>query len=216
MQDRTRALELKRLIEMTPFAREEFEAAFEDCQEPIERARRTLIKSFFGHGSMAIFHKCGLRTARAGNQKSAAKDWQNYPKYIEAFIERLKEVIIENRDWRLIVRQFDSPRTLFYSDPPYVLSTLDTNKYYRHFLTDADHEAFAEIVKGLRGMVIISGYYSELYDGLFGEFRLESKKTTNNQGNTKTEFLWLSRNIEKNAPSLFEGIGYFGRGAIHI
>ena len=42
---RTRPTELAEAIALTPFARVEFQTAYEACEDPLERARRTLIRS---------------------------------------------------------------------------------------------------------------------------------------------------------------------------
>ncbi len=45
--------ELRRALELTPFARVEFMESYEPSENPIEQARRTVARSFMGFGSNA-------------------------------------------------------------------------------------------------------------------------------------------------------------------
>lgn len=54
LQDRVTGKRLQELLELTPYAREEFERAYEPTDDPLERARRTVIKAFMGFGSNAV------------------------------------------------------------------------------------------------------------------------------------------------------------------
>lgn len=51
LQDRTTSEILTRLLTLTPYARREFELAYEPSLEPVERARRTLVRAAMGFGS---------------------------------------------------------------------------------------------------------------------------------------------------------------------
>lgn len=48
------AAELQRLLELTPYAQEEYNAAFEPSDDPVEQARRTFIKGFIGMGATTL------------------------------------------------------------------------------------------------------------------------------------------------------------------
>jgi len=55
LRDRETGTELERILRLTPFARAEFEAAYQPAElESVERARRTIVKAFMGFGSNAI------------------------------------------------------------------------------------------------------------------------------------------------------------------
>lgn len=92
----------------------------------------------------------------------------------------------------LDVRQLG--RVLIYADPPYVLSTRTSEKRYRFEFSDADHGRLAVILARLAGdgaAVMVSGYPSPLYDGLYaGWFTREFQAMT--RGGVRTEKLWLS------------------------
>jgi len=48
------AAQLARMLALTPYANEEYRLAYEPCDDPIERARRMIFRSFAGHGSDSV------------------------------------------------------------------------------------------------------------------------------------------------------------------
>lgn len=160
LRDPAHARELERQIRLTPFAREEFEACdkvvLSDIECPIERARRTIFRSFAGFGSAAVNgeHATGFRatTKRAGT--TPAQDWQGYPDSIRVFTERLQGVVIENRPAVQVIEQHDSPETLHYVDPPYPHATRNMrrgNAAYACEMSDEDHRTLACSLHAARG-----------------------------------------------------------------
>ena len=53
---------------------------------------------------------------------------------------------------------------LVYSDPAYLMSTRKSQRRYRYHYSEADHEALLGLPGGLPCSVMISGYFSALYD----------------------------------------------------
>jgi site-specific DNA-adenine methylase len=168
---RDRGTELHRALELTPFARDEFRLSYEPTDDPLEQARRTIARSFMGFGSAAATgENSGFRANSNRSGTTPAHDWANLSDAVPLLIERLRGVVIENRDALDLVAHHDAPTTLHYCDPPYVHSTRSgkvrgtvsqgrsTGKAYRHEMDDAGHRRFAEVVRELEGMVVISGY----------------------------------------------------------
>lgn len=198
MRDPTTASELRRSLELTPFAREEFEAPWAEDAAPVERARRTIFRSLAGFGSASTNaqHSTGFRASSNRSHTTPAHDWASYPAYIPAFVERLQGVVIEQRPAAKVIAQHDSPDTLFYVDPPYPLSTRNTergNAHYAHELQDDDHRALAKQLRGVKGMVVLSGYGCPLYDEeLYPDWRRYTKQALADGANPRTEVLWLN------------------------
>lgn len=195
---RDRGEELRAAIELTPFARDEFLQAYEKAADPIEQARRTVARSYMGFGSAAASgNKTGFRANSNRSGTTPAHDWANYPDCIPALIDRMRGVVIENRDAIEVMRAHDGEQTLFYVDPPYVPSTRhEGNPYckkgYRFEMVDDDHRALAQFLRGLRGAVVVSGYPSALYDELFaGWNRVENCGAHADGAKRRTEVLWL-------------------------
>ena len=195
---------LREVLKNTPFARDEFFLSYEPAEDPLEQARRTVVRSFFGFGSdSASGATTGFRANGNRNNAHPARDFANYPAAMEAFTDRLKGVVIENRPAEEIIAQHDTPDTLHYCDPPYTHGsrsayTVRTGKGYRHEMTDDDHRLLAEVLHGAEGMVVVSGYHSALYDELYSDWQTSSCKAIADGGPDapaleRVEVLWLNQ-----------------------
>ena len=67
--------------------------------------------------------------------------------------ERLKDVLIENKDWEKIIKQFDGPKTLFYLDPPYWGTCVGG---YGKGCGIINFNRFKEVVQSIKGFVVVS------------------------------------------------------------
>ncbi|MDD4496275.1 MAG: DNA adenine methylase, partial [Eubacteriales bacterium] len=78
--------------------------------------------------------------------------WNNFPLITEA-CARLQPVVIENKDFEKLIRQYDRPESFFYCDPPYY----DTENYYPDVsFTRDDHERLAFSLCGIQGKFLLS------------------------------------------------------------
>lgn len=196
---RDRGDDLRKALELTPFSRVEFLAAYEPTEDVVEQARRTVIRSHMGFGSAAASGaKTGFRANSNRSGTTPARDWMNYPGILGPLIQRLQGVVIENRDAFAVMEAHDGPETLHYCDPPYVHSTRKSGnpyckKGYRHEMTDDQHRAFAAFARGLGGMVIVSGYACDLYDQeLFADWQREEIPAHADGARDRIEVLWLN------------------------
>lgn len=198
VRDPMQGRELARLLTLTPYARTEFDAAYLSSGDPIEQARRTVIKSFMGFSGAGITGKwkTGFRANSKRSGTTPAHDWMNYPQALEALIERLQGVVIENRPAEHVMIAHDSLETLHYVDPPYPASTRQgrwVGNAYRHEMTDDDHRDLAGVLHDLRGMVVVSGYPCKLYDiDLYPDWQRAEKPALADGASKRTEVLWLS------------------------
>lgn len=202
-----------RLIESilaTPYSRNEFNRAFEKTNDPIEKARRYYIISWQGfHGGAKSQKKyTGWRYQHSNNRgKSVVDDW-NTVEHLPLIVERLKNAFIENDDALNVIERYDKPHTLFYIDPPYLAETRSkrwAKVGYRHEIDESYHEKLLQKILSIRGMVIISGYDSELYNDLLGGWtRIEKSFQTTNVNKSGREVLWLSFNINGFQEEMFK------------
>jgi len=175
------------LIYDTPYSREEFYRAWEDdaCSN-VERARRTLVKSFMGRGK--AHWKTGFRRSQKAD-KTPEKDWADYQRWIYVFSSRLRGVLIENKCAFELIDDYDSKTTCFYLDPPYLPSTRKTKNIYKHELKEEDHERLIERLRKLKANCLLSGYDSELYNSLKWHKFTKSSRTMSNK--KALECLWV-------------------------
>lgn len=193
LRDPVAAAELERRLRMTPFARDEFNEAYEPTDDPIEHARRMMIRSFMGFGSGGHNPEKGRTGFRACSNRSGttpAHDWANFAACIPTFTERLRGVVIENRDASEVMQQHDTPETLHFVDPPYVHSTRTLKHGYQHEMTDEQHEQLCEVLANLQGMVILCGYANPIYERI--GWTHTTHATHADGARDRTEYLWLN------------------------
>ena len=196
--------DLRRALELTPFARDEFLLSYETSDDPVEQARRTIVRSFMGFGSAAV---CGQVSGfRANSNRSGttpAHDWRNYPDILHATINRLRGVVIERKDAAEVMQRHDGQDTLHYVDPPYHHDTRargdkSSVKAYKHEMTDDQHIGLAVVLKTLQGAVVLSGYRCPLYDELYAGWDRIDRSALADGARDRVESLWLSPNCRAN------------------
>jgi DNA adenine methylase len=200
LQNATQRAQLSELLVLTPYARAEFDKAWIYTDEPVERARRTVIRAQMGFGSAgASKGTTGFRIDCYRQYGTAQQLWARYPDQLAAIGKRLAGVLIENRPAIDIMLAHDSPQALHYVDPPYMHDTrgrgAQKGRYYRHELDDDQHAELLATINELQGMVVLSGYPSELYMERLVGWTTNSTSARISAGrgsDTRTECLWLN------------------------
>ncbi|HEY4136475.1 MAG TPA: DNA adenine methylase [Alphaproteobacteria bacterium] len=194
------AARLIELLRLTPFARAEFEGAYALAEDPVERARRLVIRSFMGFGSDGFnrANKTGFRASSGRSGTTPAHDWANYPGCLAAVVSRLAGVILENKDACAVMAQHDGPSTLHYVDPPYLPETRSMKSSHRfhayvHEMDEAAHGELLGFLRCLKGIVVLSGYPSALYDVALDGWRRIERKALADGARERTEVLWINR-----------------------
>lgn len=188
-------------IHFTLWSRRQFEEAVEGkspvgldygLDPQIERARLFYVRHQMSMHGATDPHPSAWRHRRTGT--SPASDIRDIADNFHAIADRLALVQIENRDWEDVVLAYDHPTALTYFDPPYLSSTRIRKDGYSVEWPNADHVSGAEILRGCRGYIVVSGYPSPLYAELYeshGWIRID-REVAANSGATRTECLWLS------------------------
>jgi DNA adenine methylase len=197
LRDRRQAAQLIRAIALTPFARDEFDLTYEVTGDPIEDARRLVARSFMGHASTA--GRTGFRADCNRSSATPAHDWSHLPGALEAIVQRLRGVVIENRPASAVMERFDSPETLVYADPPYLHNTRSQKRTrgalehsYAHEMGDGDHIALLEQLRGLSSMVVLSGYSHPLYEERLADWGRFEIDTHADGARPRREVLWIN------------------------
>jgi Site-specific DNA methylase len=168
--------------------------------DPLEQARRTVVRAFMGFGSSSATKGkpdkgsnplTGFRSNSNRSGTTPSHDWANYPEALLKIIERLQGVVIENRPALEIIPLHDTSDTVFYADPPYLPEVRDKGKDYRYEMTEQDHIELAESLKKVKGSVLVSGYRSDLYNELYKGWRVVEKATFADGAQPRTEVLWI-------------------------
>ena len=139
------------------------------------------------------------------SRRAAIRDWNNVKPLWET-AERLKGIQIENDDALAVLKRYDTPKTLFYVDPPYLHSTRMKDalrKGYKYEMDDEQHVQLASVLHTLKGMVMLSGHPSPLYKELYPGWRcFEFGHYTINRNRKTNEGLGLSPNSNQEMSAL--------------
>lgn len=170
---RTEGEKLVKAISLTPFSREELAIACtpEKGVSELERARRFYVRARQTRTGLAQTSSEGrwaycVLTSRAGMSGSVSR-WLGSVEGLPRVAERFQGVRIENSSAEEVIARCDTPKTLFYIDPPYVHSSRVDASAYRYEMTDHDHAKLADVLGSIRGRAVVSGYRTALYDRLF-------------------------------------------------
>ncbi len=193
--------ELARVVELTPWSRYEYEAYltsakeknyFEVTDDPIENARRLMIRMTMGHGSRSSDRggwRHNIQAKCCGNSSSSV--WKKMPRRIYLAAQRLKDAQIECSPAVELIERYRYPEVLIYADPPYLLETR-YQRQYKHEMTNRDHAVLIDVLNDHLGPVLLSGYSHELYDNKLSNWNRKTIKAFAEGGREREEVLWIN------------------------
>lgn len=148
------------LAALTPYSREEFNRFRKTCDETQDDVIRAY--QFFVLARMSFAGQPGhswgssVTTSNRGMVEAASRYLAAIDRLPEVH-QRLMRVQIEHADFRHILKRYDTPETFFYLDPPYIPETRRGGGY-RHELSAGDHADLVDLLLGLQGKAMLSGY----------------------------------------------------------
>lgn len=89
---------------------------------------------------------------------------------------RLRDTVIENKDFEELIRQYDRENAFIYCDPPYYL----TEGHYAVEFRREDHFRLRDTLKGCQGKFLVSYNDCEFIRELYQDFQIESVSRLNN------------------------------------
>ena len=171
--------ELIKKLMLTPWARAEYAESLKYQGESIsdlEKARRFYVR--IKQGFMSKEKEKGntgynwsktvssMRDAK-GKITTFPEKWSNSINKLNFVSERLLKVQLENRPALYVIKKYETPETLFYVDPPYLMKTRTTGKCYVHEMTLDDYADLAEALNACQCKVALSAYEHGIIDELF-------------------------------------------------
>lgn len=197
--------ELERRVTLTLHSRAEYEQAVDVLNDQSVTDRHARAVAFFvgmNQGFGGTYPTRGRWAKSKGQRLSGGMgnntaQWWRKVSFIGDWHERLARVQIENRDALAVIRDFDSPETAFYLDPPYPGETRRMSlNAYRHEMTDDHHEQMVGLALDLAGAVVLSGYDTPLYDvldeaGWRRVCRDVHARGASAGGKSRSEVLWI-------------------------
>lgn len=189
LKDERQFASFKRIVEATPFARDEWSAAHAHVygKDPVADAAAFFVDCRQSRsGMMNCFTSITRNRIRRGMNGSTS-EWLGTIEGLADVHQRLKQVVIENMPATALIQREDTPTTLFYCDPPYVHETRATTEAYAHEMTEKDHREMLAVLKKCKGKVMLSGYACELYDSALAGWSRHTFDLPNNAASGETK-----------------------------
>jgi DNA adenine methylase len=203
LRDPNLSPQLQKACAATLYARSEFILAQEPTDDPVERARRFLVRQRMSRSGLGARWSWVVDDSRGG-MASVVRRWQATEERLSALHQRLRTVQIEQADWREILHRYDGEGTLFYLDPPYVPESR-IGGHYLHEMTRCDHDDLIRQILRVKGKVVLSGYQHPSYKPLesCGWVRrsYEVPAYSSDTRSRRVEQLWLSPTVLGREPS---------------
>ena len=198
---RDRADELERACVLTPHSRAERELAhaFPPDLDELEVARRVFVA--LTQGRTGSITRTGWRHNTKATSTPMPVVLQRYSQRLAPAAARLQGVSLECRPAVEMVRAYGKERTnLLYVDPPYITDPgVRRGGEYRVEMTRVtEHHELLDACLRADAAVVVSGYGSEVYDGMLSDwYRYEIPMTTG-QGSghgRRVEVVWANREL---------------------
>jgi DNA adenine methylase len=199
---REQSIALLSRLQSIPYVAESFVWAntIGEADDAIERASKFLIRNRFSRGGLGTAFAWSDRLR--GGQPGDVNAWETILDELPRIASRLQGVEIRQAEAIDLIRCHDGRDTLFYLDPPYVHHTRTARDAYRHEMTDQDHALLLETVSRVEGMVVLSGYASDLYDRCLATWERHRFDMPNNAGQGRTkqrrvEVVWMNQACDR-------------------
>lgn len=193
-QMRNNPQELSRLTNFTLYSRKEYELSFDKSDDPIEDARRMLVRCWMAIGGKTNAN-VGWRRNVSENGPYNTYEWSDMKNRIFDAAARLKNAQIECKDAIQLIHEYNRANVLIYADPPYVHATRKS-KHYENEFTDKKHVELLNALKRHQGPVLLSGYDSEIYkehlEGWTNKTFEIKTGFTGKKRKTAVEVLWMN------------------------
>lgn len=128
------------------------------------------------------------RTFGVAKQKvgGACKSQKNVLDKIDGIHERLDKVMIENRDFETLIKQYDHERAFFYCDPPYTVG-------YKYGVVrqEFEDERLRDVLKNIKGRFLLSYDDSPKIRELYKDYEIVEIERFNGLNKNKK---WTSAN----------------------
>jgi DNA adenine methylase len=137
-------------LQLTLYSEHEYQIAKElDCEDKLEAARR-----YYLNVQQSFANKLNGGWGRAVYGPNEGATWANKIAELPQYLDRMQGVHIACNDALKIIKQWDSPQTFFYCDPPYPGTNCKSYKGY----TLEDFQALVNTLDACQGSFILSNY----------------------------------------------------------
>jgi len=201
LQDRKLFEDFWHKVVWTPYSLDMFRDAMNyDSDDPVHRAWAFYVRQNQGFGGKAKSEsECywGKTFVSARNMADTSNSWRGRMKLLIWWHDRLTKVQIDNRDALQVIEYWDTSETVFYVDPPYMQETRKSGEY-EYEIDNNYHKKLLELLKNIKGKVVLSGYNSDLYNDMLSDWqKIEIHTYCHAAGRVRTSNLLCKGNAPK-------------------
>ena len=178
---------------------------FEEQKKIMENDNANIVDkavAFFYIVYLGFNAKVYCNSYATGTERNKAMSFNSAKRRLFFAHERLRNVFVECKDWKEVVKQYDSNDTFIYLDPPYLQDVRKSFNDYQHEMSNEQHQELVYILLTLKSKVMLSGYANPVYEKLEqqGWMRIDidtycwvtNAKYTNGVKDKRIESLWLN------------------------
>ena len=158
--------ELKRVLSLTPYSREEYDRSFEPCDEPMKIG-----------GTACKWNGITETIDIAADRLRGSTT---------------NLVQIEHMDALRLIERYNTRDALIYLDPPYVRSARKSGALYKHEMNDQQQVRMLEIITQSKAKIILSGYRNELYDKWLSGWETDATMSQTTSTAMAEEVIWMN------------------------
>jgi DNA adenine methylase len=184
------------LLAQTPWSRDDYLLAFEETLEPLEQARRFLVRSWFSAGSCAGSRK-NMRMNAAGDNGGMDCFYRKLPEAVRETGKRLKYgkghfIRIENRDALQLMGRYNREDVFMYLDPPQVPAVRKRKLSLIPEMSAFEHSLMLSFLEETKAKVLLSGYDHELYRENLKGWKADRRFTADENGRRYMKYVWAN------------------------
>lgn len=218
----------KKLVLLTPYSRRDWIDYCANCMKEPDEIHKAFQFYYAMNLSFSGRFAAGFSTAVTTSSKNIAGPLSSYLAAVEKLDRihaRIMSVQIEQQDWRTILERYDTDKTLFYLDPPYIPETRRSGEYLKE-ISRRDHRELVRKLLKIKGKAILSGYDNPIYKSLerkgWKTIKIDRPCTASSFGKTRStrgkvnsvdvfkvnrreEVLWLSPNMRHESAGVIGG-----------
>ena len=188
----TRAL-LCDAVSFTPWAEAEYRLCRREPKsgDPVEDARRFLVRSWQGMAGSSVRHTSWISIDRATKRRTLV--WADLPARIFVVAERLRTVALHCRPAADVVRRFAKYESaVLFVDPPYPSQSINSRDCYVVTMTDVEHEEFALQLRDVSAAVVMTMAPGTIYDRVLSDWQRIPLKVRGLRNAVKIETIFLN------------------------
>lgn len=167
--------ELCRRLSLTLFSEQEHKIAKQiEHDDPIESARR-----YYVNIQQSFSNRLGSGWRRGVFGRNLGATWLNSVNRLPEYLDRMASIHISSTEALTCIKQWDSPQTFFYCDPPYPKA--DQGHYAGY--TVQDYEQLIKTLRGIKGSALVSSYdHGQTVPGGWQRFAIEAYCSASQNG----------------------------------